>query len=113
MSVTVLFTLLTVSFKYTSGKTGRKKLYVGNLPFDATYDDIKNFFAEFGEIHDLFIPMKDGEPRGFAFVTMDEESAETALRETNGVDFMGRPLVVNEPMDKNEKAQVKRQRQCT
>jgi cold-inducible RNA-binding protein len=92
---------------------GRKKMYIGNLRFDVAIDDIKDFFGQYGDLHDVFIPLKDGEPRGFAFVTMDAENADTAISQTNGVEFMGRPLVVSESMDKNEKSQKKRQRQRT
>jgi cold-inducible RNA-binding protein len=88
-------------------------LYIGNLPFGVTSNDIKNFLGEYGELHDVFIPMRDGEPRGYAFVTMDEENADMAIRETNGVEFMGRPLVVSESMDKSDKVQKKRQQQRT
>ncbi|KAG7351820.1 RRM domain containing RNA-binding protein [Nitzschia inconspicua] len=90
---------------------GRKKLYIGNLSFDAEYDDLKDFFSEYGEIYDLYLPMKDGEKRGFGFVTMDTDGAEAALLATNGVEFMGRSLVVNEPLGKNEKVQQVRQKQ--
>jgi len=82
---------------------GQKKLYVGNLSFDATYDDIKNIFGEFGEVRDLYIPMRDDKPRGFCFITMDSADSDSAMAELDGVDFMGRPLVVNEPLKFGEK----------
>jgi len=81
---------------------GQKKLYVGNLPFDASYDEIKDHFEQYGEVMDLYIPMRDDRPRGFCFVTLEAESADTAMAELNGVDFLGRPLVVNEPLKKGE-----------
>jgi len=81
---------------------GQKKMYVGNLSFDATRDDIKEFFENYGEIRDLYIPIRDDKPRGFCFITMDAEAADSAMSELNGADFMGRPLVVNEPLKKGE-----------
>lgn len=81
---------------------GQKKLYVGNLPFDAEYDEIKECFAKFGDVNDLYIPLRDGQSRGFCFVTMSSEGADSAMAELNGADFMGRPLVVNEPLKKGE-----------
>jgi RNA recognition motif-containing protein len=87
-------------------------LYIGNLAFDASYDDLKDLFGEYGEIHDLYLPMKDGVQRGFAFVTMDTENSDVAMQAINGLEFMGRPLIVNEPMGKTEKVQNKRNKQC-
>jgi len=81
---------------------GQKKLYVGNLPFDATYDEIKDYFEQYGEVKDLYIPMRDDKPRGFCFITMEAEGADTAMTELNGADFLGRNLVVNEPLKKGE-----------
>ena len=93
---------------------GKKKLYVGNLPFDASYEDIKDYFGEFGDVQDLFIPMKDGSARGFAFITMDEADANNAMEQLNGKEFLGRTVYVNEPLDKGEKGtyKTKQQRQC-
>jgi len=81
---------------------GQKKLYVGNLPFDATHDEIKDCFEQFGEVRDLYIPLRDDRPRGFCFITMDTESADKAMADLDGADFLGRPLVVNEPLKKGE-----------
>jgi len=81
---------------------GQKKMYVGNLSFDATQDDIKECFEKFGEVKDLYIPLRDDKPRGFCFITMETENADKAMAELNGADLMGRPLVVNEPLKKGE-----------
>ena len=77
-------------------------MYVGNLPFDATYDEIKDYFEQYGEVSDLYIPMRDDKPRGFCFVTLAAEAADTAMAECDGADFLGRNLVVNEPLKKGE-----------
>jgi len=83
-----------------------KKLYVGNIPFTSTEEDIKEFFAEFGDVKEVFIPtdQSTGEGRGFSFVTMAEEDANKAMEATNGAEFGGRFLVVNEPLPPGKKA---------
>jgi len=81
---------------------GQKKMYVGNLPFDASSDEIRDYFEQYGDVSDLYIPMRDDRPRGFCFITMGSDNADKAMAELNGVDFLGRPLVVNEPLKKGE-----------
>lgn len=76
-----------------------KKLYVGNLPFSANEDDLHNLFSQFGQVDsvNLVRDRDSGQPRGFAFVEMsDDQSAENAINGTNGTDFGGRNLMVNE-----------------
>jgi cold-inducible RNA-binding protein len=85
---------------------GGQKLYVGNLPFDVTTDDLIGLFEKYGNVKDCFLPTdrETGEPRGFAFVTLDdEEAAEKAIEATNDMEFLGRPLVVNKPIPPGEK----------
>jgi len=82
---------------------GKKKLYVGNLPFESSEEDIQKVFAEYGDISDLYLPMRDGRPRGFCFVTMNDDGADKAMAALDGTDFQGRNLVVNEPLKKGEK----------
>jgi len=82
---------------------GKKKMYVGNLPFEATEEEISVVFAEYGEVSDIYLPMRDGNPRGFCFVTMDTADADKAMTELSGYNFQGRDLVVNEPLKKGEK----------
>lgn len=82
------------------------KMYVGNLAFDAGFEEIKSLFEPHGGVEDVFI-VKDresGRPRGFAFVTMDtKESMEAAVNALNGEEFMGRPLVINEARPREER----------
>jgi RNA recognition motif-containing protein len=81
------------------------KLFVGNIDWSATEDDLRAIFAEIGEIEELVI-LKDrfsGRSRGFGFVTyVDQADAEEAVEKLNGFEFNGRALVVNEarPMEK-------------
>lgn len=75
-----------------------KKLYVGNLPFSATEDDIRGMFEPFGSLESLnLITDRDsGRFRGFGFVELEDDAAESAMKELDGKDFGGRPLRVNE-----------------
>ena len=85
---------------------GLKKLYVGNIPFSTTVEAIQQFYEEFGEVKSVFIPINEstGENRGFAFVAMAEEDADEAMLATNGAEFEGRILVVNESLPPGTKA---------
>jgi RNA recognition motif-containing protein len=79
------------------------KVFVGNLDFKATRDQIESVFAEAGEIQDVFIPTdrESGRPRGFAFVEFaTEEAAEQAIKLFDGYDLGGRALRVNAAEDR-------------
>jgi RNA recognition motif-containing protein len=80
-----------------------KSLYVGNLPYDASEDDIRSAFSAHGQVHSVKVvtDRETGRPRGFAFVEMSEGDAESAVKAMNGKDFGGRALRVNEA---NERA---------
>ena len=89
---------------------GTKKIYMGNIPFQVTKEEIKDFFSSYGEVVDVYIPQNPdtGVGRGFAFVTMKEEDAMAAIEATNGADFGGRTLVVNEPLPPGKKAPARK-----
>jgi RNA recognition motif-containing protein len=74
------------------------KLYVGNLPFQATEDSVRALFAAHGTVEtcSLVTDRETGRPRGFGFVEMSNADASRAMQALNGVDFEGRPLRVNE-----------------
>jgi RNA recognition motif-containing protein len=80
-----------------------KRLYVGNLPFDATTEGVREAFEAFGTVHDvsLVTDRQTGRPRGFGFVEMDAGSAGSAIEGLNNKDFGGRDLTVNEARDRN------------
>lgn len=75
-----------------------KRLYVGNLSFSSTTDDVRAAFEAFGTVHDvsLVTDRETGRPRGFGFVEMDEAGAQAAIDGMNGKDLDGRNLTVNE-----------------
>ena len=81
------------------------KLYVGNLAFNSTEDDLTQLFSEFGTVTDVFI-VKDkfsGRSKGFAFVTFETaESMNAAIEALNETEFAGRPIKVNEARTKEE-----------
>ncbi len=79
-----------------------KKLYVGNLPFSASEDSVRDLFAAHGEVESvtLITDRETGRPRGFGFVEMDEAGADAAIQALDGEEFEGRALKVNEAQDK-------------
>ena len=81
-------------------------MYVGNLPYDATDNDLREHFEAHGEVTDVFI-LKDresGRSRGFAFVTMGSpEEMNAALEGLNGEEFLGRALTINEARPREER----------
>ncbi|MEI7510860.1 MAG: RNA-binding protein [Candidatus Peregrinibacteria bacterium] len=84
-----------------------KKIFVGNLSWGLTNDELKSLFEEFGMVEDAFI-ITDRETRrskGFGFVTMTNDAeADAAIDALNGSDMKGRPLVVNEARPQEESA---------
>ena len=80
-----------------------KKLYIGNLPFTATEDELRDLFERHGSVASVKVitDRETGRPRGFAFVEMSEQSAATdAIRALDGSQLGGRSLKVNEAQDK-------------
>ena len=81
------------------------RLYVGNLPFTADENQIRDLFAGSGRTVNevkLVTDRDTGRPRGFAFVEMGSSAeADTAIRELNGQDFGGRALTVNEAKERS------------
>ena len=83
-----------------------KKLYVGNLPFSATEEDIATKFAAAGKVESakLIIDRDTGRSKGFGFVEMSNDAeARAAIDKFNGQDFGGRPMTVNEARPQERK----------
>ncbi len=73
-------------------------IYVGNLSYDITRDDLTQVFAEYGNVSRVSLPTdrETGRPRGFAFVELEDESKEeVAIEDLDGAEWMGRNLKVN------------------
>jgi cold-inducible RNA-binding protein len=80
-----------------------QKLYVGNLPFTATENELRELFGQHGAVQSAQIvtDRDTGQPRGFAFVEMTEKrDADTAIAQLNGAELNGRALNVNEARPK-------------
>lgn len=75
------------------------RLFVGNLPYDATEAELRELFAPVGPLSYVTFPMdrESGKPRGFAFVDFsDRAQADEAIRRFNGMSFKGRAIAINE-----------------
>src|SRR5881409_4191535 len=83
------------------------KLFVGNLSFNTTENELQDLFAAHGPVTsvDLIMDKFSGKPRGFAFVTMEsKEGAQAAIQALHGKDLDGRALTVNEARPREERA---------
>ena len=81
-------------------------IYVGNLPHKATEDEVRQAFAEFGQVTEvrLITDKFSGESKGFGFVEMPSKAeAEKAIEEMNSKELMGRVLNVNEARPKTDR----------
>lgn len=82
------------------------KLYVGNLSFQTTENDLQDMFEQHGKVAEVGLMMDrtTGRSRGFAFVTMpDATEANAAISAFNGKEVQGRPLTVNEARPREER----------
>src|ERR1051325_9469991 len=83
-----------------------KRLFVGNLSYQTTENDLTNLFEQAGEVESASIitDRETGRSKGFAFVEMGSESAEKAITQLNGTEFNGRALTVNEARPREERS---------
>ncbi len=84
------------------------KLFVGNLSYNTTENDLQDAFAAHGTVTevDLIVDKMSGRSRGFAFVTMESpESAQAAIAALNGKNLQGRDVVVNEARPREDRPQ--------
>lgn len=80
-------------------------IYVGNLSYQVTQEDLREVFAEYGSVKNVVIPIdrETGKMRGFAFVEMLEEAQEdSAISELDGAEWMGRQIRVNKAKPKTD-----------
>ncbi len=82
-----------------------KRIYVGNLPYSATEDELRELFSPYGTVEaiNIITDRETGRPRGFGFVEMDEEGADAAIRALDQQEMGGRNLRVNEARPRNSR----------
>ncbi|MFM7875872.1 MAG: RNA-binding protein [Microcystis sp. Msp_OC_L_20101000_S702] len=82
-------------------------IFVGNLSYDISQDDLTDVFKEYGNVQRVHIPVdkETGRKRGFAFVEMESKAQEAAAIEAlDGAEWMGRSIKVNEAREREERA---------
>ncbi|TRT95210.1 MAG: RNA-binding protein [Microcystis aeruginosa Ma_OC_LR_19540900_S633] len=82
-------------------------IFVGNLSYDISQDDLVEVFKEYGNVQRVHIPVdkETQRKRGFAFVEMENKAQETtAIEALDGAEWMGRSIKVNEARDREERA---------
>ena len=82
-----------------------KKIYVGNLPFTASEDDLRELFEQHGEVHSVSVvtDRETGRSRGFGFVEMDAQAADSAIAALDQADMSGRSLSVSEARPRTDR----------
>ncbi|MEM7556917.1 MAG: RNA-binding protein [Cyanobacteria bacterium P01_A01_bin.84] len=81
-------------------------IYIGNLSYEVTEDDLKQVFAEYGTVRRVQLPTdrETGRVRGFGFVEMDTEAEEDkAIEELDGAEWMGRNMKVNKAKPREDR----------
>ena len=80
-------------------------IYVGNLPYSTTREDLEALFGEFGAVQAARVVMdrESGRSKGFGFVEMDDEAGKAAIEKLNGSEFGGRKAVVNEARPREDR----------
>jgi RNA recognition motif-containing protein len=79
-----------------------KKIYVGNLPFSATEEQVRAMFVTHGSVQsvNLINDRETGRPRGFGFVEISDEGLEPAIKALDGTEMEGRTLKINQAADR-------------
>jgi len=82
-------------------------IFVGNLPFSASEEEIRELFEQHGTIQSfkLITDRETGRPRGFGFIEMENDEADAAIKALNGTDFGGRVLKVNQAQPRGARTQ--------
>ena len=83
-----------------------KRIYVGNLSYQTTENDLTNLFEQVGQVDsvNLIMDRDTGRSKGFAFVEMNGEDADKAIAQFNGTEINGRALTVNEARPREERS---------
>ena len=87
-----------------------KSIYVGNLSYNSSEEELAQLFSEFGTVHSakIILDRETGKNRGFAFVEMDDEEADNAIEHLNNQEFGGRTLKVNEARERKPRPSFNR-----
>jgi len=82
-----------------------KKIYVGNLSYQTTENDISNLFGQVGEVEsaNIITDRDTGRSKGFGFVEMGNEDADKAIAQFNGTELNGRSITVNEARPREDR----------
>ena len=82
-----------------------KKIYVGNLPFNATEETVRELFEQYGTVQsvNLISDRATGRPRGFGFLEMPDDEADAAINALDQKEFGGRNLKVNEAKPREDR----------
>lgn len=82
-----------------------QRIYVGNLPYTSSEDEVRELFAQYGEVVSCALPIdrETGRPRGFGFVEMADEDGRKAIEALDGHSFGGRQLRVNEARPREDR----------
>jgi RNA recognition motif-containing protein len=83
-----------------------KRIYVGNLPYGSTEQDLRELFEKHGAVNsvDVLVDRDTGRSRGFGFVEMEDADADKAIQALNGYKLDGRPLRINEARERTERS---------
>jgi len=86
-----------------------KTIYVGNLPFSITEQELRELFEQHGAVHSvkLITDQRTGRSRGFGFVEMDDEEAQAVIEALNRSDLGGRILRVSEAKERGEQRETR------
>jgi len=86
------------------------KLYVGNISYDTTAENLIEQFSQYGEVSNVYVPMDrySGQPRGFAFLALEKDGAEKAIAECDGMELGGRSIEVKVSLPRGAKAPIRK-----
>jgi len=88
----------------SSFDAGTSSIYVGNLPFNAGENEVRNLFAPFGDVIEVRMvkDRRSRRPKGYGFVEMATDDAQAAIKQLDGTEYAGRTLRINEAKKKDE-----------
>lgn len=81
------------------------RIYVGNLPYETTPDQLRELFGDYGKVGDakIIVDPETDRSRGFGFIELPDDAASKAIADLHQTDFGGRNIVVNEAKEKTRK----------